>query len=199
MGVLQRVGMGIYMLGEETIFIPPISKKNRQIYNYIKRDYPLLEVCIWHTRCLNHFMVHQPARFNLMVEVERHGEESVFYHLKEKYNDVYLNPSEEVYYNYIAEKRDSIVITTLVSEAPIQQPYKVTLPTIEKILVDIFCNKLLFAPQQGEEMDNIWQYALDMYTINISTILRYADRRGRKKEMDTYMRTMVDYQGGFLK
>lgn len=186
-GVLSRVGRGIYILGQETIFIPAISKKNRQVFSYIARDYPMLQLCLWHTSSLNHFMVHQPARYNLMVEVERYGEESIFYHLKEKFRNVYLNPTEDVYHNYIVEKTDSIIITTLISEAPLQKPYNITVPTIEKILVDIFCDRLLFSAQQGEELDNIWGNALSMYTINTSSLLRYASRRGRKPEIDRFL------------
>jgi hypothetical protein len=193
MGVIRRVGRGRYMLGEEVFFIPTISPKNRSVYNYIKRDYPMLNVCLWHTSILNHFMVHQPARFSLIIEVERYGEESIFYHLKEKFRDVFLNPTEEIYFNYIAEKRESIIVTTLVSEAPLQAPSNVPVPTLEKILVDIFCDELIFSAQQGQEMDHIWRNALDNYTVNFSTLLRYAARRGRKREIDHYLRQITDY------
>lgn len=193
MGVLKRVGRGKYELGHQTIYIPPTSPKVRELYKYIKRSYPLLDICVWHTSCLNHFMLHQPARFNMMVEVERDAEESVFYHLKEKTKNVFLNPSEEVYHNYIAGKRDSIIITTLISEAPTQISNNVNIPTLEKILVDIFCDRLIFSPQQGAEMNHIWLNALETYTINFSTLLRYADRRGRKKAVNDYINKLSTY------
>ena len=193
MDVLRRVGRGKYELGQQAIFIPPTLKKGREIYNYIKRSYPLLDICIWHTSCINHFMLHQPSRFNMIVEVERDAEESVFYHLKEKTKNVFLNPSEEVYHNYIAGKRDRIIIKTLISEAPTQMPEKVNVPTLEKILVDIFCDQLIFSPQQGAEMNHIWANAMETYTINFSTLLRYADRRGRKKAMSDYINKLSTY------
>ncbi len=182
------------MLGEKTTFIPTLSKKSTEVYNYIKRDYPMLKLCVWHTSTLNRFMRHQPARFHLIMEVERHGEESVFYHLKEKVTNVFLNPSEEVYFNYIAEKKDSIIVKSLISEAPLQTPYDVPAPTLEKMLVDIFCDKLIFSAQQGEEMDHIWRNALEKYTINSSTLLRYAARRGRKSEVEHYMQQITEYK-----
>ena len=189
-GVLQRVGRGMYMLGNEVIYIPPISRKTKQIYGYSKKAFPLLEICLWHTSALNHFMVHQPAKFSLIVEVERDGEESLFYHLKEKFRNVYLNPSEEVYFNYIIEKRDSIIVKSLIPEAPVQELYKTKVPRLEKILVDIYCDQLIYYAQQGEEMDNTWMHALETYTINHSTLLRYADRRGRRNEIRQYLQSV---------
>lgn len=181
------------MLGNEVIYIPPISKSTKRIYNITKKAFPLLEVCIWDTQALNHFMVQQPANFHLIIDVERHGEESVFYHLKEKLPNIYLNPSEEVYFNYIAEKKYSIIIKTLISEAPTQELYNTKVPSLEKILVDIFCDQLIFQAHQGEEMDNIWLHAIENYTINQNTLFRYADRRGRKVEVHQYFLQLSKY------
>ena len=38
--------------------------------------------------------------------------------------------------------------------------------TIEKLLVDIFSDEVLFAAQQGGEMERIFREAFEKYTIN---------------------------------
>ena len=193
MKVLQRVGRGLYKLGEEVIYIPKINLTNKRIYNKIHRQFPYAAICIWHTSSLNEFMIHQPGRFNLMLEIEKDAAESVFYFLKESYRNIYLDPGEEVFYNYIAAKRESIIVNNLVSEAPTQEIYGVQTATLEKILVDIFCNDIIFSAYQGQEMNNIFTNALNSYTVNINKLLRYAQRRGRKKDIETYIKRISNY------
>ena len=187
MGVLQRVGRGLYTLGEEIIFYPEITNSIKSLYKRINKDFPFANFCIWHTSSLNKFMRHQPARFQLMLDVERDASESVFYFIKEIYPNVFLNPNEEIYNKYISGKKDCIIISNLVSEAPTQEIYGVKTATIEKILVDIYCDKIIYSTFQGHEMKNIFYNAFNNYTININTLLRYAQRRGKKYEIEQYI------------
>lgn len=138
-------------------------------------------------------MIHQPGRFNLMIEIEKDAAESVFYFLKESYRNVYLNPGEEVFYNYIVAKRESIIVNNLVSEAPTQAIYGVQTATLEKILVDIFCDDIIFSAYQGHEMNNIYTNALNSYTVSINKLLRYAQRRGRRKNIENYIKRTSNY------
>lgn len=75
----------------------------------------------------------------------------------------------------------------MVSESPTQDIYNVMTPTIEKILVDIYCDKVIYAAFQGKEMQNIYRNVFNKYTVNLSTLSRYALRRGKKEEIDAYL------------
>ena len=190
MGVLQRIGQGIYRLGQETIFIPTITPLTKKIYTTIHEKFPYASTCIWHTSTLNEFMVHQPGIFNLIVEVEKDVSESIFYFIKEKQKNVYLNPGPEIFHNYIAGKKDAIIVKNLISESPVQDIYEVMTPTIEKILVDIYCDKVIYSTFQGKEMQNIFENAFEKYTVNLSTLHRYAFRRGKQEEIDAYIQRL---------
>jgi predicted transcriptional regulator of viral defense system len=97
MGVLQRVGRGLYTLGKEIIFYPKITNPVKKLHERINNDFPFANFCIWHTSSLNKFMRHQPARFQFILDVEKDVSESVFYFVKELYPNVFLNPNEEIY------------------------------------------------------------------------------------------------------
>ncbi len=187
MGVLQRIGQGTYRIGEQMIFIPTITPLTKKIYTAIHKQFPYASTSIWHTSNLNEFMVHQPFVFNLIVEVEKDAAESVFYFIKETFKNVYLNPTAEIYQNYIAGKTNSIIVKSMVTESPVQDIYEVMTPTIEKILVDIYSDKVIYAAFQGKEMQHIFTNAFKKYTVNISTLYRYAHRRGKKEEMVAYV------------
>lgn len=62
--------------------------------------------------------------------------------------------------------------------------------TIEKILVDIFCDEVIFSAQQGAEKRTIFEGAFAKYTINQNKMLRYADRRRKKDELNQFVKSI---------
>jgi NAD kinase len=62
------------------------------------------------------------------------------------------------------------------------------------MLVDIFCDPIIFSTQQGSEMDQIFKEAFEKYAISESKMLRYASRRRRKQELDTYLNEVSKYR-----
>jgi len=193
-GVLQRIGRGKFCFGKSTNYVPEISPKLKSIYNKIITDFPFIRVCVWHTSVLNELMQHQIGKFFYLVEVEKDAAEAVFYYLKEKNLSVFLNPNQEIIDKYIPENKDIYIVKTLVSEAPTQQIGKICTVSIEKMLVDIFCDETLFAAQQGAEMRTIFNEALSKYTVNQNKMLRYADRRKRKNDFNNYLKTTSNYR-----
>jgi hypothetical protein len=187
MSVLQKIGHGAYCLGEKIIFIPTITPHTKKIFTAIDNQFPYANTSIWHTSALNEFMIHQPFRFQLIVEVEKEAAESIFYFLREHFKNVYLNPNAEIYEHYITGKKNSIIVKSMVSESPTQDIYQVITPTIEKILVDIYCDKVIYAAFQGKEMQHIYKNVFHNYTVNQSKLLRYAFRRGKKEEIVAFL------------
>jgi hypothetical protein len=180
-GVLQRIGRGKFTLGAGKNYIPEITSKIRSIHSKVKTEFPYLTCCIWNTSVLNEFMIHQPNRFYYLVEVDKEATNSVFYFLKEAKYAVFLDPTQDIIEKYLPTEKDIVIIKSLVSEAPLLNIKGIITASIEKILVDIFCDTVIFSAQQGSEMRTIFAEAFGKYTINQSKMLRYANRR-RKKE-----------------
>jgi len=193
-GILQRVGRGKFRLGKSTAYLPEIPPKLKSLYNKISKDFPYTLVCVWHTSVFNEFMQHQMGKFYYLIEVEKDAAEAVFYSLKERNLSVFLNPNQLILEKYTPENKDIYIVKTLVSEAPTQKTGEVCTISIEKVLVDIFCDETLFAAQQGAEMRTIFNEALSKYTINQSKMLRYADRRKRKVDFNNYLKTISNYR-----
>ena len=130
-------------------------------------------------------------RYFTLIETEREATESVFNFLKEFNKDVYINPDEKTIDLYISDKRQSIIVKTLITESPIQRIDNFPTITIEKLLTDIFCEEFLFAAQQGVEMQTIHREAFDKYTINKSKLLRYAGRRKKKQDIEIFINEIL--------
>lgn len=182
-GVLFRIGRGKYSFHEKQAFQPQLENSLIKLSTLIKKQLPFLDFCIWNTKCINAFMVHQPFRFYTILEVEKDAIESVFNILREENKNVYIDPSQDTLDKYVSFKTEPIIITNLVSEAPLFQNNTTSITTLEKLLVDIYCNTTLFAAQQGAEMRYIYKSAFEKYSINEAKLLRYASRRKKKEQI----------------
>jgi hypothetical protein len=193
-GVLNRVGRGKFSLGKGDVYTPEITNKLKSVYKKIKSDFPYLTVCLWNTSIINEFMLHQPGRYYQLIEVDKNAMESVFYYLKNRNYAVYMDPSKELIRRYMMDEKEPWIVKSLISEAPIQEVNGIPTVTIEKLLVDIFCDPVIFNAQQGSEMNQIFSDAIEKYTISESKMLRYANRRRKKIELDAYLDQTSKYR-----
>ena len=79
----------------------------------------------------------------------------------------------------------------MISEAPLQIIKDYQTVTLEKMLVDVFCDEELFFIYQGKEMKSIFKEAFGKYSINTNKLLRYASRRGKKEEINKYINQII--------
>lgn len=193
-GILSRIGRGKFVLGKGRIFIPEISPKIKTLSRDLQKQFPYLQICVWNTSVLNELMLHQPGRFYTLIEVDKETTQSVFYFLKETKKNIFLEPNAEILSLYASAEKETIIINSLVSEAPVQMLRGVMTTTIEKLLVDVFCDDVLFAAQQGSEMATIFREAFEKYTINENKMLRYADRRGKKEAFGNYLNRVSKFR-----
>lgn len=131
-------------------------------------------------------MVHQPVRFYILVEVEKDAVQSVFFFLKELKYSVFIKPNKDLIEKYLPDEKESLIVKQLITEAPLQKKGDLYTVTLEKMLVDVFCDKIVFAAQQGSEMRNIFNEAINKYAINENRMLRYANRRNKKETFKKY-------------
>jgi len=124
----------------------------------------------------------------MLVDIERDAEESVYQLLKEQFNQVFLLPGKDMLNNYIGDLKKPILVRTLVSETPYKEVRNVPVATLEKILVDIFSDEE-FAYLRSNELVLIFKSAFERYTISESKLIRYADRKRKKKLLLDFLNT----------
>jgi hypothetical protein len=164
-------------------FTPELSPYLKRIFKKVKRDLPLINFCVWDSRWLNEFMIHQIFRYYIVVETEKDAADSVFNVLNGFCKNVFLNPDRETFRRYISNYSEVIIVKSLISEAPLLEIENITVPSIEKLLIDCLTDVDLFAAQQ-DELDNIYQMVFQKYPVNINKISRYARRRGQIDELE---------------
>ena len=183
LGVLRRIGKGLYQLGKETIFIPPINSKMQKIEMFLQKRFPFVQYCQWDLSRINSF-AHHLINFNVsFVDVEKDTVDSVYYALKEQFSKVM---AVQNLYDGLSEFNNYIIVRPLITEAPVQKTGKIQTATLEKMLVDLAVDKE-FMPFQGSEIYAIFESAMEQYTINQNTLLRYAARKNKKDAIKKYL------------
>ena len=173
-GILHRIGHGRYRFGEEKIFFPDIFRKTMDIARIMRKQFPFADYCQWNFSAVNAF-AHHLAR------------EAVYYAIRDKYPKTVLssNLNEELaYYD------GCIVVRNLITDAPVITVEDIPMASIEKILVDLALDAMF--PFQNIEMLRIFENACSSYAVNISRMLRYAGRRGRRAVIEEILNE-IDY------
>ncbi len=186
--MLKRISRGMFVFSDIIGFSHDLHKEDIAIYRKIHKKFPFASVCVWNTRVFNHFTHNMLFKYYTIVEVERVAMRSVFYFLNEFKTRVVFNPSAEIMDLYTGIVMNTIIVIPLISQAPLLDQNGVITPSIEKILVDIFCDPVIFASQQQNEMQNIFEISFRTYNINLQSLLRYAGRRNKQNEITAWMK-----------
>lgn len=126
---------------------------------------------------MDHCITETPR--NLIVEVPKSMCESVRAVLKQSFEDVALIRNA---YPMMEDLHDFILVKPLISEAPVFEQGGVTVPELEKMLVDHDADKE-YAALSESDIQKEFQRAFELYPVNTSRLLRYAGRKGKKEEI----------------
>ena len=188
-GKLQRVAQGKYAVGTKQQFLIVPTDEQCSLNEGLKQKWPYAHFCIYNGSIISPLQHHLSANNITYIETERDATVVVFNHLRDEGKTAYLRPTRELIYNYIDMSQPAIFVKPLITESPVQECNGILVPTLEKLLVDLQKDKDFFYLQEAEGM-NIFQNALSLYSINESRLLRYASRRGIRKEIETMIQTI---------
>lgn len=190
-GIISSVGKGIYTLSSKREYRPNLNAKTRSIVRLILRKLSGSNYCISDTSWLNEFSIHQTNFSTTILEVEKELINSAFYTLKEEVKNLYLQPNEKEMEMYVLEKEDPVILKPLISRSPTQKiqdkNLTIFLPQLEKLLVDVYCDRQIYFFYSGVELKNIFNNAFYRYTVNLSRLRSYAKRRGKGREIEEFL------------
>ncbi len=188
-GVLTAVGRGFYSFKATNRYSPAVSSGLKQLSHQIKAKLPFAAHCVWSTAWLSDFMLHQPTVSMTIVEVEKDAAEAAFLYLREQGKRAYLEPSPTEVERYILHDKNALVVKKMIDESPLHSHgAEVPVPRLEKLLVDLLCDKEFFFAYQGQELLGIFESAFDRFSLNLSTMKRYAMRRGMGEELVAFLK-----------
>ncbi|MBN2285840.1 MAG: hypothetical protein JXQ26_00295 [Tissierellales bacterium] len=187
-GVIHTLKRGVYVTKSKKDFKPVVSKKLKDLFVKVHNQFPYANMCIWETSWLNNLMLHQAFSSNIILEIDKDAASAVFAFLQESYRDVYLNLGKYKLESYSNAGQSNIVIKNLTITSPLQEVQNITVPTIEKIMVDLFVDDGLFVTYQGAELQNIYQELFMFYSVNRSKLKQYANKRHIKDKLVSFLK-----------
>ncbi len=197
--VITSISRGLFTLAYKPVFKPDIGETERKIYSKVEKQFPTLKCCVWSTRIVSEFMLHVPAKHLTILQVEKEALEPVYDFLKEqKSGNIFIQPEEKEIERYIYESDKAIVLLPLVSKSPLQEIKTITTITLEKLIVDLFSDKKLFAAFQGSELAHIVNTAYSRYAIDFTTLFHYAKRRRKDIELREFFKDKTDIAKNIL-
>lgn len=190
---LSRVGLGLYQLKEAKEYVPDNSSRTVKIGRFIKANFPTTNYCVWESGIINEFAQHLSAYPFILVDVERDVSESIYYQLKEEFKGVFLRPNETLINDLLPDFKLPIIVRHLTTESPINEIKGISTVTLEKLLADVFCD-VEFNFLAGSECRAVFTNAYYKYTVNENKMFRYAARKGRKEDLQKYVREINSNQ-----
>ncbi|MGN6416649.1 MAG: DUF6577 family protein [Pseudobacter sp.] len=190
-GIIQSVKRGIFTIRIKPTFKISASDNGIKIYKRIIKAYPDIRACVWNTQKLNDLMLHQPARSWDVIEVENDAFDLVWenaisgigFPIKARHQD---------YLEYANRTTPTYFLKKLLSRAPLEPAEGYILPTLEKILVDIFCEPSFYSTFSGSEFSVMLNNAYHRFAVDFAKLLQYAKRRNKARELKDLILATTD-------
>ena len=180
-GVLIKVDSDKYKVIQKKPFVYSSSALSAEMKECIGSKYPLVDYCVFDSGIFNNFLNHQISMNIVFVEVEKDVEKAVYEYLREEYVNVLFKPDLEQFRLYA--ESGTVIVRQLITKSPLGDNYSITL---EKLLVDVFVDKLLRILINESEYNNFTNNCFSNYLINKRRILAYSSRRNCRDKIKKY-------------
>lgn len=163
-GKIHQIGNGRYCIGPQVANMQSITPIMLKVNTELTGSFVGMPFCL------------RKDNTNVFVEVPRKKMLETELFLSERHSKV-------VNFNRVSDILDSmegcLIVSPMVSDSPVVECDGVYVPSIEKILVDHLSDKML---PYNDEL-RYFQNNFEEYTVNESTLVRYAGRRGRREQI----------------
>ena len=187
--LLVRLGYDTYALSRDSlksVYFPAYSEEAMKLIRLISSEYPEVKFTVFETVLMNEFLNHLIAQNTIFIQVEKDCSAYIFRYLQENgYVNVMYKPRVREFNLYW--KRGCIVVTDMVSEAPLRKdmPHAIML---EKMLVDMLADKLIASTFSSSEVPDIFEQVESHYLLDRTRLCRYASRRNKHNSIDRYLK-----------
>lgn len=169
-GLVFQSGRGKYMLGNKPEYRTNVLPRMQELCKLLTMEF------VGATLCLSS----SAKRNNILVETDRSEADRMLAFLRSKQTGVY---SFKEAVPRIVNLRNAIIIKPIITNAPVVVSSGMTVPSLEKILVDLVADKTFFQMDEAA-LRKEYQRAFEVYPVNKNRVLRYAGRRSVKEEVE---------------
>ncbi len=183
-GGIIRTGFDEYMAAAGNSlpeYLPVYTPRASELSEMVADQFPYIGFTVFETVLMNDFLNHLIAQNTIFIQVDKDASAFVFRFLREEgIGNIMYKPAKREFNLYWTA--DSVIVTDMVSESPItiNNPHAIT---IEKMLVDMYCDKLIRSTYSKAEYPSVLERAIQTYKVEKPKMLRYAGRRNKAAEI----------------
>ena len=176
--IITEIKKDLFLVSTKNKYLYKMSIQEQEIYDLLQKKYPKINTIVWNTKCINDFMLNFSTNNYIIIETEKCALESIANLIKEKYTDNYTVITEKIFNNNrnFFKNEKVIIIKTLNTKSPIININNKRNISIEKIMVDIFCDEI-YIQFQGKKLETIYENIFEEYDINFKKLLKYSKYR----------------------
>ena len=171
--VIFDAGYGCYS-SVEKVFMLPMVARAQDITQFIKKEFPLVtDFVVWDTKALQSFYHHTQTHHITFVEVGKDVLPSVYDKAYLKFQNVLREHRSKVFFKSFDVTHNPVVVRGLVSRSPRVGH----VPTLEKILIDMFMDLEEYNYIGRMDYLEIWRELIQEYRMDIRLVHGYSKRR----------------------
>ena len=182
-----------YLILEKPLYKMKKTEELIKINEIILKEYKNIKTIVWSTNILNEFTQHYAMNNYIVVETEKFAIELIITLLKEKLMKKYTIVTERMYNenkNMFLNIENMLIVKSLNVKAPLKKDNDGILePTIEKIMIDLYKDKL-YEYYQGKELEHIYINILEKYSINFRKLYTYAKDRVNLEQYKNFIKKL---------
>ena len=177
-GIIAPIGNGFFVPAKED-WAFELPQRQEKILEILRKEFPYSSFALTNSAVIDAFMGQESAMEYLLFQVDKRDVFPCYMRVRElSKQEVLISPTSRELSFYLKPK--SIIVTPLFSKSPSQKDGHIT---IEKLLVDLFAERLFQSLYVYEANKEILREYINKYNVNLITCLNYAKRRRCQKEI----------------
>lgn len=176
---IKEIEKDKYIVVEKLIYKYKEKNTEKEIYRLIKKEYPKINFIVWNTDILNEFTLHYVMNNYIIIETEKIAIDLIVNQLKVNYLKKYTIITQDILNNnknLYANTENLIIVKPLHVKSPLRNEKAKRYVTIEKIMLDLYVDKL-YIQYQGKELETIYENIFEKYDIDLKRLIKYAEIR----------------------
>lgn len=188
--LLFQTGRGLYTFDFKPHFESELSLKSKRLYNKVKSIYSG-EFAIWDTTQLSEIGNVKIDKHWVFLAARKEDLDLLFNQMLMFSKKVFLQPDKETTLRYLIPQEEAVILTTLISETPLDKSTEYLTPSLEAILFNAWYEHDQYLKPIGLNIHNVYKQAFANYKVNKNKLLRYAARRDKRKEINKLLKSIV--------
>jgi hypothetical protein len=180
----------MYSLTKTKHYIPKLTTTSQKTRILLKKKFNHSEFIIWDNAFLKELLPGKTMNPITVVECDKQLVKEVHFYLRDKHINSLNKPAGKLFHELTEIIRKPVIVLPLISEAPAFQNRNRLYQTPEKLIPDLLSYPFIAGIKNQSDFIELYKSFAEKHTFNHKSMLRYASRRNKSKELVDILNTV---------